>query len=215
MNEKAAELGLQSHALRGSVGPALRQRLVGLRHGAADHPRVGDERIGSIMRTPAYTVQTDDSARSRSTSRTICSAAPTSTCARARPASSRSPATAWRRCSGCRKAVRKWRSSSSARDRTRAASWNRRTSSTGCRQKPPRSSPRKRPFRSSRTELDALFPTISLLHRGRVERQRGDRVHRTITGRARVSRVVGLQIPPAHVARIHAVPSVARRKRRD
>ena len=58
MNEKAAELGLAEHALRRSVGPALRQRIVGLRHGAAHHAASSDERIGSIMRTPEYTVYT-------------------------------------------------------------------------------------------------------------------------------------------------------------
>ena len=40
MNEKAAELGLDEHALRRSVGPAVGQRVVGLRHGAADRVRV-------------------------------------------------------------------------------------------------------------------------------------------------------------------------------
>ena len=40
MNAKAAELGLAEHALRRSVRPAVRQRLVGLRHGAADRARL-------------------------------------------------------------------------------------------------------------------------------------------------------------------------------
>ena len=40
MNEKAKELGLTNTQLRGSVGPARRQRVVGVRHGPADHLRL-------------------------------------------------------------------------------------------------------------------------------------------------------------------------------
>ena len=49
----------REHALRGPVRPAVGERVVGLRHGAAHHAtRRGDERIASIMRTPEYTVYT-------------------------------------------------------------------------------------------------------------------------------------------------------------
>ena len=41
MNEKAAELGLESTHYAGSVGPAVGERLVGVRHGAPHHARVG------------------------------------------------------------------------------------------------------------------------------------------------------------------------------
>ena len=41
MNEKARRAGLTSHALRGSVRAAVRQRVVGVRHGAAHRARLG------------------------------------------------------------------------------------------------------------------------------------------------------------------------------
>ena len=72
MNEKAAELGLREHALRGSVGSAVGERVVGLRHGAPHHARVAGRadlvdhahlRIHGLQR---------QSARSRSTARTTC-----------------------------------------------------------------------------------------------------------------------------------------------
>ena len=104
MNEKAAELGLESTHYADPSG-LLSDNV----SSAYDMARLithasSDERIASIMRTPEYTVLQRPTARSRSAARIICSAAPTSTCAPARPASSRSPATAWRRCCGCRKA---------------------------------------------------------------------------------------------------------------
>ena len=61
--------------------------------------RRADERISSIMRLSEYTVYDEPHAPSRSTARTICSAGRTSTSAPGRPDSSRSRATASRRCS--------------------------------------------------------------------------------------------------------------------
>ena len=120
------------HALRRSVRPAVRQRVVGVRHGAPDHPASDDERIASIMRTSSYTVYSERRDDHVPQHEPPAAAATTSTCARARPVSSRSPATAWRRCSGCRRAASRSRSSCSARGRTPAGSWRRRISSTGC-----------------------------------------------------------------------------------
>ena len=57
MNEKAEELGLREHQLRGSVGPAATptcRRPTTWRGSSATSS--GNERIASIMRTPQYTV---------------------------------------------------------------------------------------------------------------------------------------------------------------
>ena len=98
----------REHALRRSVGPAVGERLVRVRHGAPHHARV-ERRAHRVDHADArvHRVTPRTSRRSRSTAPTICSAAPTSTCAPARPASSRRRATAWRRCCGCRRAARK------------------------------------------------------------------------------------------------------------
>ena len=137
MNEKASELGLETHALRRSVRPALRQRVVGLRHGASHHACVG--RTSASRRSCAlseYTGLRDGSGRSRSAARTTCSAGgdvdvragKTGFISKAgyclatvlRLPQSRSAAS---------------RSSCSARARTPAASWNRATCSTGRRRR--------------------------------------------------------------------------------
>ena len=97
MNEKAAELGLESTHYADPSG-LLSENV----SSAYDMARLithasQDERIASIMRLNEYTVYSGAPRRSRSAARTTCCAAATSTCAPARPDSSRRPATAWRR----------------------------------------------------------------------------------------------------------------------
>ena len=102
--ESRSELGLDEHALRGSVGPAVRQRLVGVRHGAADHawrPNDDRDRLASCARpsTPSAppTTGAHDLPQHEPPARTRRRRRPR----RARPGSSRRPAIAWRRCCGC------------------------------------------------------------------------------------------------------------------
>ena len=106
----------REHALRGSVRPAVRQRLVGLRHGAADRLCLGRRahRRRSCAR-PSYTVH--DRQAATITRQQHQSAGPQRRRRRAsaaRPASSAAPATAWRRCCACRSAASRWRWSCSA-----------------------------------------------------------------------------------------------------
>ena len=142
MNEKAAELGLESThyadpsgLLSDNVSSALDMARL-ITHASSD------ERIASIMRTSEYTVAQPGAHDHLPQHESSAAAATTSTCARGRPVSSRRRATASRRCCGCRRAVSRSRSSCLARARTRAASWSRAICSTGCRRRPRRSSPR-------------------------------------------------------------------------
>ena len=123
MNEKAAELGLESTnyadpsgLLSDNVSSAYDMaRLITLAS--------NDERIASVMRMPEYTLY------HREAPGDYVPHAPnhllgcrTSTYARRRPASSPSRVTAWRRCCRCRRAGSRWRWSCWARGRTRGAS---------------------------------------------------------------------------------------------
>ena len=131
MNEKAAELGLESTRYADPSG-LLSENV----SSAYDMARLithasGDERIASIMRTPTSTRSTAAGGRSRSAARITCSAGPTSMCGRGRPASFRKPATAWPRFYVFPRAVSRSPSSSSGRVRTPAGSWRRGTCSAG------------------------------------------------------------------------------------
>ena len=135
MNEKAAELGLTSThyadpsgLLSENVSSAYDMaRLIAYRVERRAH-------LDDHAEEPAH--HPDAAAGpSRSAARTTCSAAKASTCGRGRPGSSASRAIAWRRCCASRRPASRWPSSSSARARTPAASWKRRTCSTGCPQR--------------------------------------------------------------------------------
>ena len=202
MNEKASELGLETHALRRSVRPAVGQRRrrpttwrALITHAVAGRAHLVDhahQRVHGLRRRQA--------ADHRSAAPTTCCAAATSTCGREDRVHHARPATAWRRCCACRRAPTASRWSCSARARTRAASWNRATCSTGRPRKPRRSSP---PSRSSHAPAAAVrrnretlsiaekdfsgfvlrgffyaFLSMNPLHRRRIERQRRDRIHR-------------------------------------
>ena len=138
MNEKAAELGLTKHALRRSVGPAVRQRVVGLRHGAADHARV-ERRAHLVDHADARVHRaTPRGARSPSAARTTCSAATdvdvragkTGFISKVGLLPGDAAAAAAERSAGRGRRARR------ALER-RAASWRRRTSSTGSPRRPP------------------------------------------------------------------------------
>ena len=177
MNEKARRTRPREHALRGSVGPAVRQRVVGVRHGAPHHARVaGRAHLVDHAHARVHRLHGQPPRRSRSTARTTCSAATTSTCGRARPASSRRRATASRRCCGCRRARTGRGRRASARARTPAASWNRATCSTGSSSKastlfaakPPRTAATRRANGRSSSRLSSLtrrIPAASLPRR--------------------------------------------------
>ena len=144
MNEKAAELGLRDHALRGSVRPAVGERLVGLRHGAPHHARVAGRahlvdhahlRVHGLQRrkrpitfhSTNHLLRGARRRRARGEDRLHLEG-------RLLPGDA---------CCACRRAASKSRSSSSARARTPAGSWNRAICSTGSRRRPRRSSRRK------------------------------------------------------------------------
>ena len=153
MNEKAAELGLESTHYADPSG-LLSENV----SSAYDMARLithasEDERISSIMRTPEYTVYSGKPRDHVPQHEPSARAAATSTCARARPASSRRRATASRRCCACPRARTTSRSSSSARARTPAASWSRGICSTGSLRRRRRCSP---PSPSRRTETRQL-----------------------------------------------------------
>ena len=105
MNEKAAELGLESTHYADPSG-LLSENV----SSAYDMARLithasQDERISSIMRTPrVHRLQRRQARRSRSTAPTTCCAAATSTCALERPDSSRRRAIASPRCCACLRA---------------------------------------------------------------------------------------------------------------
>ena len=136
------------HALRGPVRSAVRERLVGLRHGAAHHARVGRraDRVGHAdpgIHRPHGEEPRDHVPQHESPAR------PADVDVRAGKTGFISKAgyclatlLRLRRAS----AASRSRSSSSARGRTPAASWRRRTCSTGS---PPR---RRRSSRPSRTD---------------------------------------------------------------
>ena len=200
-----------------------------------------DERISSIMRTQrVHRLQRRQAADHVPQHEPSAARAATSTCGRARPGSSRRPATAWRRCCACRRAAHRSRWSCSARARTPAASWKRATCSTGLPRRP-----------STLFAAKPVTPTAAVTRQKEPRRPRDRRADRslrslrsprfllyvypvyprciaaassgsvaivstaTITGALRVPGVVRLEIAAADVAGVDAVAAVARGERRD
>ena len=98
-------------------------------------------------------------------------------------------------------------------DRTPAVSGKPGTSSTGSRAKRRICSRYRLKRRPSRTDVSLpSLSRIASLHGCCVERQGGDRVDDRHDGTRRAPSVVGLQIPAADVAGVHAVLPVGRRE---
>ena len=232
------------HALRRSVRPAVRERVVGLRHGAADHLRRRRRASSRASCGRRSTRSARAGAPLRIHEHEPAAAPAGAGCSRAaRPGSSPRQATAWRRCCACPQlnqtvAVVVLGAKSNA-----GRFWETRhlfnwiaarapgLMGQGHEWETPRvpvehAAARRPALTLSRTDTtDAAragrdrrggreLRLVAALHRGGVERQRGDGVHVEHERAVGAPRVVGLHVPLADVAGDQHVPPVRRRHRR-